>query len=1263
MVGMLGLGNRHPPSAQIRRVDSPGSIANFKPVPSPAGQTQSVTTTDNTDSSGGGFHFFSIPHWTRRILPASASARKSLAGLPHADGRSASLPTTPSRRVLLEKELPPIPPPQVDANITRHEPSATLNDARVSVSVQQVTDTPLQPTFYLDVYHNTPMIPSPSQVSSVAFASLPNSSTENVLRKTKSTFSLQPKQPSPCLEQQRSRGVSLTQMFTTAKRASTSPCATDGVSPSTPLVRKSSFWSRKFSIPSPQHLTVPADSPSLPALKSTSPPRVDFTATPDSLARSHSNSSAARLSKRHSEHAHRSAARTNTPSLPHSPVAPDKTYVRPSTADPYVLASHHSPTRRPATADSTTPSRSRSRSFFTLSQQSTVTPPNNEPSSHNPLSRSKLGSTNSRPRSSTNPPLLHRLSINLFASSPTSAAKSGPSFLNGVTSSPSSQSPRPSLSQIPPDVLKPRASESSEAFVNRLVSLVSKADIAVVLASTGDPIYIDSLKLFIGRFGFHGEPLDVALRRLLMDVGLPRETQQIDRVIEAFANRYISCNPDLFTSRDHPYILAFSLIMLHTDAFNKSNRRKMSKAEYIRNTTLPGLIPEVLDCFYDNTVFAPFIFIEDPLDPEGSIEANVTRPSTSSGLSSPMMQGGNALLSRPKIDPYYLITNNLLDQLRVDVEGQISLENPFRWDGIGTSWNYDEILLAFAKGHVVRIGSTDVRSTTPFFGLNVGSSSLNGLGGAPETIPASETWTIKFTKVAVLNRKDDLLEGGKKTLNRKWRPYSVALTRSQLLLFRDLSWSSTLLSWNNPLKKPPIPSSSFKPDEIITLSDALAVLDRSYSKHLNTFRLTTRDGRHILFQTTEEKEMNEWISRINYASAFKTTGIRMRSLGMAGKVLELTGAAAATSHFHDLQLSNLVQPRVLTRDHHNPSEPTNESPGDGRLHDGYSADTYGSQSELADLSAPELEGASQLKETFDTVKAELAAARIGVGAVVEKAYLVGAEPPRLSSRSQTIRTRVEDLENRICAANTQIDSSMHIARNIAILAPFQKSTRDRLQDIIQTMSKKVQAMRLDVTKLICHRNILLNDLAVEERNFKHATSLALQAATETLQQRYREYNSQSSSSPQELPPKSSFHEETSTGSQSFDLSTCDTFRSALDFGPDWPSSGEAFAAPSFWVTPGYDNSTGCYPSPDKTSYLSLSTTNQSLPETFLHGNISTVPDFSEEQAEEWHKTRAAKRVSLVKLPSNLHMSAIASKSSCRSEDNSLLKEEPIAVRD
>lgn len=35
--------------------------------------------------------------------------------------------------------------------------------------------------------------------------------------------------------------------------------------------------------------------------------------------------------------------------------------------------------------------------------------------------------------------------------------------------------------------------------------------------------------------------------------------------------------------------------MLHTDAFNPSNKRKMTKADYIKNTKLPGIPTEVLD--------------------------------------------------------------------------------------------------------------------------------------------------------------------------------------------------------------------------------------------------------------------------------------------------------------------------------------------------------------------------------------------------------------------------------------------------------------------------------------------------------------------------------------------------------------------------------------------------------------------------------------------------------------------------------------------
>jgi len=119
--------------------------------------------------------------------------------------------------------------------------------------------------------------------------------------------------------------------------------------------------------------------------------------------------------------------------------------------------------------------------------------------------------------------------------------------------------------------------------------------------------------------------------------------------------------------------------MLHTDAFNKSNKRKMTKADYIKNTRLPGVAPEVLDvrrsdyarqffadlllqCFYDNIVFAPFIFMDDPLDVNGQrrLAANTSQssvwPSTSSLVEYPL-QSPIAYNRTSKVDPYHLIVN------------------------------------------------------------------------------------------------------------------------------------------------------------------------------------------------------------------------------------------------------------------------------------------------------------------------------------------------------------------------------------------------------------------------------------------------------------------------------------------------------------------------------------------------------------------------------------------------------------------------------
>ena len=139
--------------------------------------------------------------------------------------------------------------------------------------------------------------------------------------------------------------------------------------------------------------------------------------------------------------------------------------------------------------------------------------------------------------------------------------------------------------------------------------------------------------------------------------------------------------------------------MLHTDAFNKSNKRKMTKADYIKNTSLPGVASEVLDvcyspptqkailstvsqCFFDNIVFAPFIFIEDPLDLNPmlppSLDGAPSRRGSTFASPNGNVGAGTGLLKNNRIDPYYLIirvgsTHQLLGGLHLNVFNRMNL--------------------------------------------------------------------------------------------------------------------------------------------------------------------------------------------------------------------------------------------------------------------------------------------------------------------------------------------------------------------------------------------------------------------------------------------------------------------------------------------------------------------------------------------------------------------------------------------------------------
>ncbi|XP_004491652.1 brefeldin A-inhibited guanine nucleotide-exchange protein 1 isoform X1 [Cicer arietinum] len=88
---------------------------------------------------------------------------------------------------------------------------------------------------------------------------------------------------------------------------------------------------------------------------------------------------------------------------------------------------------------------------------------------------------------------------------------------------------------------------------------------------------------YVDSFHFKGMDFGEAIRFFLQGFRLPGEAQKIDRIMEKFAERFCKCNPSSFSSADTAYVLAYSVIMLNTDAHNNMVKDKMTKADFIRN--------------------------------------------------------------------------------------------------------------------------------------------------------------------------------------------------------------------------------------------------------------------------------------------------------------------------------------------------------------------------------------------------------------------------------------------------------------------------------------------------------------------------------------------------------------------------------------------------------------------------------------------------------------------------------------------------------
>lgn len=156
--------------------------------------------------------------------------------------------------------------------------------------------------------------------------------------------------------------------------------------------------------------------------------------------------------------------------------------------------------------------------------------------------------------------------------------------------------------------------------------------------------------------------------------------------------------------------------------------------------------------------------------------------------------------------------------------------DPFSYEGTFGKWDEEDLLLAFANAQLVEV------TTRPaaFFGLTPGGSSNTLTSSSSVTNDSShqERSTLRVTQVGLMHRKDDLLEGGKKPMNRKWRSCGVALTGSQLVFSRDLAWIDNLVARTETQDGKVLtpPCINLKVDELLSVKNAIAVYDKTYTK-------------------------------------------------------------------------------------------------------------------------------------------------------------------------------------------------------------------------------------------------------------------------------------------------------------------------------------------------------------------------------------------------------------------------------------------------
>ncbi|PHZ14412.1 SEC7-like protein [Rhizopus microsporus ATCC 52813] len=426
------------------------------------------------------------------------------------------------------------------------------------------------------------------------------------------------------------------------------------------------------------------------------------------------------------------------------------------------------------------------------------------------------------------------------------------------------------------------------------------------------------LTYYMAYFDFKSVKLEQAFRMLCSKLHLRGETQQIDRILYAFADRYFQCNPQcIFGTIDTVYSIIYSLLLLNTDLHVvQGDHKRMSRTDFIKNTM------NAIRTQSNAPTYASDRLHDDHLASGVSL---YRAPSTHSSISSRSCINDSNIECTPRHESYPppgskawdMEIVHLLKQMYVNIRNN-QISDPSASVAASSSTSRMSIVIKRSVGTlmgknnqceedpITRPASLSSTNHCPSIASTRSSISTQYQTIASHLqhteLPNAYTSNAPYYKEGIVIRKHLLEKANQKAKYRDWKECFMVIDRSEIRMYKLESSSqiqnqrrrSTNRLRNFTSRSSSVSDSASQVSDCsitdavgggdwlsraqmigsIDLKHALAnVLPSGYSRQRqHAFAVQQANGAVHLFQVGSADQIHEWVSTCNYWAARESKG-------------------------------------------------------------------------------------------------------------------------------------------------------------------------------------------------------------------------------------------------------------------------------------------------------------------------------------------------------------------------------------------------------